>query len=61
LRLTVAAGEDSNQSSPNSIKALHAQISPNPPSGSTVNGIFQAVVPAPLQINTKAGLLSEAE
>lgn len=39
----------------------HSQISPNPPSGSTVNGIFQAVFPAHLQINTKADPLSEAE
>jgi hypothetical protein len=61
LRLTVAAGEGSNQSSRNPIKTLHAQISPNPPSGSKVNGIFQAVVPAHLQIDMKAGPLSEAE
>lgn len=51
----------SNQSSPNPIRALHAQIPPNPPSRSTVNGIFQPVVPAHLQINTNAGPLSEAE
>ena len=37
------------------------QISPNPPSDCTVNGIFQAVVPAHFQIDTKAGPLSEAE
>jgi hypothetical protein len=39
----------------------HSQILPNRPSGSTVNGIFQAVFPAHLQINTKADPLSEAE
>jgi len=61
LRLAEVAGEGSNPSSRNPIKALHAQISPNPPSGSTVNGIFQAVLPAHLQIDTKAGPLSEAE
>jgi len=61
LRLTEAAGEGSNQSSRNPINALHSQISPNPLSGWTVNGIFQAVVPTPLQINTTAGPLSEGK
>jgi hypothetical protein len=56
------AGEGSNQSSRNPVKALHAQISAKPPSGSTVNGIFRAVIPAHIQINTKtAGPVSEAE
>jgi hypothetical protein len=35
------AGEGSNQSSRNPIKALHPKISPIPQSGSTLNGIFQ--------------------
>jgi hypothetical protein len=61
LRLSDVPGEGSNQSSRNPIKALHAQIPPNLPGSSTVNDTFQAVVPDHLQINTKAGPLSEAE
>ncbi|MGA7791442.1 MAG: hypothetical protein WCA19_00295 [Candidatus Acidiferrales bacterium] len=54
MRLTDVEGAGSNQSSRNPIKALHARISPDPPIGFTVNGIFQAVVPARLQITIKS-------
>jgi hypothetical protein len=55
------AREGSNQSSRNPIEAPYTEIPPNPPSGSKVNSVFQAVIPVRLQINTKDVLLSEVE
>jgi hypothetical protein len=55
------AREGGNESSRNPIKVPYTEISPNPPNGSTVNSVFQAVIPVRLQINTKTAPRSEVE